>query len=123
MTPSGGTGCEHKLTWDGPWPMPNNTVLTCEKCGDTLVWAAPNRSNPKGLFWLPNEDELREVLRDQKPWGHKLTVSIYVEGDSLAAEAVISRIEDPATLDLPGVGFVGIGLEVVDERPSDQVAT
>lgn len=55
------------------------------------------------------------------PWGHKVTVHIYIAGNAeraqLAAECVMGQVL------VPGAQFVGIDVAVVEDEPNDQVAT
>jgi hypothetical protein len=52
-----------------------------------------------------------------EPWGHKLTVHVYVEGSLERAMDVSDKIAD---MDLPEIDFMGIGVSDVAERPRDQ---
>jgi hypothetical protein len=53
-----------------------------------------------------------------EPWGHKITVSIYVPGDEIKAENVADGIM------VPGYAtFAGVVIEPVQNEPQDQVAT
>jgi len=31
--------CHHRVTWAGAWPPPDETLVVCEKCHVTLLWA------------------------------------------------------------------------------------
>jgi hypothetical protein len=57
-----------------------------------------------------------------KPWGAKYLVSIYVEGDEGAVgDEILSLLEK---LELPvRTEFVGMSMEPVQNKPSDQIAS
>lgn len=56
-----------------------------------------------------------------KPWGHKVTVVIYVEGAFEDANDVAQLAEGAA--DVMGVGFIGTKIDEVSAKPTDQVAS
>jgi hypothetical protein len=62
------------------------------------------------------------VVSDESkaPWGHKVTVVIYVEGTQEDAGRVQELVKVPR---YPGIDFVGASIETVEEQPKDQVAT
>jgi hypothetical protein len=53
-----------------------------------------------------------------EPWGHKVTVHVYVEGD-LSKAADVSDVYAEVDAD-PKVTFVGIAISPVEERPYSQ---
>lgn len=50
-------------------------------------------------------------------WGHKITVSIYVEGPPEKAEEVIDCLSEAA---LPTIDFMGVAVAEVQDEPRDQ---
>lgn len=61
-------------------------------------------------------------MRDTQkvPWGHKLTVHVYVPGDINTAMDISDLI---ASVDDPRIGFMGVGVDEVQDRPFDQGGT
>lgn len=63
-----------------------------------------------------------------EPWGHKVTIHVYVPG-AMAAANKITRAVIPAvngslrSNQLPPVEFVGMDVKAVQDCPVDQVAS
>lgn len=58
---------------------------------------------------------------DATPWGDKVTVHIYVEGDIASAVDVSDYMAQALNAeDVPPMGFAGIGIDPVADRPYDQ---
>jgi hypothetical protein len=58
-----------------------------------------------------------------KPWGHKITVSIYVEGEApfgVARMAARGAERELTETYKPKIDFIGASIEPVAERPKDQ---
>lgn len=59
-----------------------------------------------------------------EPWGHKVTVHIYVEGDISNAADVSDVVTEALPFDDDSrVVFLGISIDNVRDEPRDQVAT
>lgn len=54
-----------------------------------------------------------------RPWGHKLTLSIYMEGGIENVEAARQCLEAQVMI-VPSPAFVGEWIDVVQEKPVDQ---
>jgi hypothetical protein len=56
-----------------------------------------------------------------EPWGHKFTLSVYVEGDRAAAWDVITQL---AAVEDQRIAFMGvISIDPVQDEPKDQIAS
>lgn len=61
-----------------------------------------------------------------KPWGHKITISIYIEGETppeLPIMAARGAEQELAQTYAPTIDFIGVASEKVQEKPKDQGAS
>lgn len=55
-----------------------------------------------------------------RPWGHKVTLHIYMAGVPEAAQGMASHLAEKIPKLTPGVDFIGVSVDVVQDEPKDQ---
>lgn len=66
------------------------------------------------------------IAENRKPWGHKVTISVYLEGEREPGEPVIPAAQAAAKVFEDAgctVDFAGATVAPVAKKPWDQVAT
>lgn len=83
-------------------------IEPCDRCGDPAACRAVRVAS--GISSAVAE-----------PWGHKLTISVYVAGTIEQALAVADQLADVEPVQR--IDFMGTAVEVVRDQPRDQGGT